>query len=62
VVLARLREDVRELRETNEIASKIAIVVIWVITAIIAISLIIAGFVLSAIVISELRSWSSLSS
>jgi uncharacterized membrane protein len=62
VVLARLPEDVRELRETNEIASKIGIIVVWVITAIIAIVLIGISFMLSVVTISELRSWGLLSS
>ncbi len=57
IVLGRFRADVRELRETSEPAAKISIVVIWVITALIALVLLGIGLVLGVVLVYELRQW-----
>ena len=45
-VIGRFREDVKEIRELKEIARRTAIIFIWSITVIIAIVLIVYGFVI----------------
>jgi len=57
VVLARLKADVTELRESKEPATKTSIVVVWIITGIIAIVLLGVGSMLAVVARSELRSW-----
>ena len=45
-VIGRFREDVKEIRELKEITRRAVIIFIWAITAIIAIVLIVYGFVI----------------
>ena len=45
-VIGRFREDVKEIRELKEITRRAAIIFIWAITVIIAIVLIVYGFVI----------------
>jgi len=57
VVLGRLGSDIKEFRESKEPGTKTSIIVVWIITAIIAIAMLRVGFMLAVVSISELRSW-----
>jgi len=56
-VIARCRDDLRELREVKETARKAGIIIVWAITIVIAILLVGLTFILAPIAISELRAW-----
>ena len=57
VVIRRLGSDIKELRENSEPGTKSSIIVVWIITAFIAIVLLSIGFVLAVVSVRELRSW-----
>jgi len=57
VVASRFPADIKELRESHEPGAKTSIVVVWLITAIIAVVLLGVGFMLAVVAISELRGW-----
>ncbi|MBN1359695.1 MAG: hypothetical protein JW993_03835 [Sedimentisphaerales bacterium] len=56
-IIVRIPEDVRELRETTEVATKIGIAIIWAITVIIALTVLFVGFVFGVVLVHELRAW-----
>lgn len=57
VVIARLRNDIKELRENSEPGTKSSIIVVWIISAMIAMVLVFVGFILAVMSFSELRNW-----
>jgi len=56
-VIARLRDDIKELREVKEVVRRASILIVWALTIIIAIVLVRFTFASLAITILELRAW-----
>lgn len=56
VVFGRLPKDIKEIRESHEPGTKTSIVVIWIITVIIAVVVLVFGYMLAVVLISELGS------
>jgi hypothetical protein len=54
-IIKRFRSDLKELREVEEIPRKAAIIIIWAITAIIAIGVVTSSLPLAARIISAIR-------
>lgn len=56
-IIKRLPSDLKELREVEEKPRKAAIIIIWAITAVIAIAIVTSSFPLAHRIISAIRSF-----